>query len=270
MRRLKTVLLAVIRPKVAASLAAAMIVAVGGYVWLPKIVRPFDAVEVPVIQPATVMAATSLSAQAAAAPQPSVDCAREACLALTFDDGPSAELTPRVLDLLDAHGAKATFFLVGYRVPGNEALLKRMHASGHEIGNHSWSHRKINELTPEELEDDIARTQQVITEAGVPTPRLFRPPYGLFNATIRSHVPMTVVAWNVDPEDWNARRSQQIIDRVLAGARPGAIIVMHDIEPLTADALDTILATLKQQYRLVTVSELLDLPPGQPGIFYGR
>src|SRR5690606_12208163 len=119
---------------------------------------------------------------------PSVDCSREACLALTFDDGPSAKHTPRILDLLDTHDAKATFFVVGQQVPGNEALLRRMHASGHEIGNHTWNHRKINELTPQELKDDIARTQQVVAEAGVPAPRLFRPPYGLFNATIRSHV----------------------------------------------------------------------------------
>lgn len=268
MRGLKGVLLAVCRPRVAISLVAVAIIVVGGCVFLPRIVRPAQADEVPVIERPVVMAATPVSASAV--PQMPVDCAREACLALTFDDGPSAELTPRVLDLLDAHGAKATFFVLGYRVSGNKSLLKRMHASGHEIGNHSWNHRKINELSPEELEDDIARTQQAIAEADVPAPHLFRPPYGLFNAAIRSHVPMTVVSWNVDPEDWGARRSQQIIDRVLAGARPGAIIVMHDTEPLTADALDTILATLKQQYRLVTVSELLDLPPGQPGIFYGR
>lgn len=266
MWRLKAVFLVLLRPGVAAGLVAAVVAFVGGYASVPQIVRPAQAAEAPVIQPVAVAAAASLPT----APRPSVDCAREACLALTFDDGPSAELTPRVLDLLDAHGAKATFFVLGYRASGSEALLRRMQASGHEIGNHSWNHRKINELTPEELEDDIARTQQVIAEAGVSAPRLFRPPYGLFNATIRSHVPMTVVAWNVDPEDWNARRSQQIVDNVLAAARPGAIIVMHDTEPLTADALDTILAALKQQYRLVTVSELLDLPPGQPGIFYGR
>jgi len=175
-----------------------------------------------------------------------------------------------VLDMLDAHGAKATFFVVGQEVPGNEPLLRRMHADGHEIGNHTWSHRKINELSPQELQDDVARTQQAITAAGVPAPRLFRPPYGLFNPMIRSHVQMTVVSWNVDPEDWRARKPERIIEHVLAHAKPGAIIVMHDSQQMTADALDPILATLKQQYRLVTVSDLLDLPPGQPGIFYGR
>lgn len=247
-------------------MVAVAVAAVGGYASLPQIVRPVQAIEVPVIQPVAVAAATSLPANLV----PSVDCSREACLALTFDDGPSAKHTPRILDLLDTHDAKATFFVVGQQVPGNEALLRRMHASGHEIGNHTWNHRKINELTPQELKDDIARTQQVVAEAGVPAPRLFRPPYGLFNATIRSHVPMTVVSWNIDPEDWRARKPERIVEHVLTNAKPGAIIVMHDTEQLTADALDTILATLKQQYRLVTVSELLDLPPGQPGIFYGR
>lgn len=268
MWRLTAGLLVLLRPGVAAGLVTIVVVIVGGVTSLPQIVRPAQAAGVPVIQ--AVPAPVEAASLAVVAPSPSVDCAREACLALTFDDGPSAVHTPRVLDLLDAHDAKATFFVVGQQVPGNEQLLRRMHADGHEIGNHTWGHRKINELSPQELQDDVARTQQVITAAGVPAPRLFRPPYGLFNPMIRSHVQMTVVSWNVDPEDWRARKPEKIVENVVTYAKPGAIIVLHDTEELTADALDPMLATLKQQYRLVTVSELLDLPPGQPGIFYGR
>ena len=92
----------------------------------------------------------------------------------------------------------------------------------------------------------------------------------MFDSKIRSHVPMTVVSWNVDPEDWKAKKPEQIVEHVLAHAKPGAIVDLHDIYPITADAIDPLVAELKKNYQLVTVSELLDLPAGQPGIFYGR
>jgi peptidoglycan/xylan/chitin deacetylase (PgdA/CDA1 family) len=191
-------------------------------------------------------------------------------LALTFDDGPSPEVTPRVLDILDAHHAKATFFVIGNRVPGNEALLRRMYASGYEIGNHTWDHHKPSELSPQDLEDEVSRTQQIVAASGAPAPKLFRSPYGEFDPMIRNHVSLTVIAWNIDPEDWHAKKPQQIVDAVLSHAKPGGIVDLHDIHPLTADALDQMLTGLEQQYHLVTVSELLNLSPGQPGVFYGR
>lgn len=255
-------------PQVTAGMVVVVVAVFGGYGSLPQIVRPVDAVDVPVI---VAVGSEEVAPSSAVLPKSSVDCARVPCLALTFDDGPSAEFTPQVLDILERHQANATFFLVGQEVAGNEALLRRMHASGHEIGNHTWSHRKINELTPQQLHDDVARTQQAIAAVGVPAPRLFRPPYGLFNATIRSHVPLTVISWNIDPEDWKARKPEKITDHVLAHAKPGAIILLHDSERLTAQALEPLLTALKdRQYHLVTVSDLLDLSPGQPGIFYGR
>ena len=87
---------------------------------------------------------------------------------------------------------------------------------------------------------------------------------------IRSHVAMSVVSWNIDPEDWDAKQPEKIIEHVLTHAKPGAIVDLHDIYALTADALDPILTDLEQKYHQVTVSDLLDLPPGQPGIFYRR
>jgi peptidoglycan/xylan/chitin deacetylase (PgdA/CDA1 family) len=254
-------------PQVTAGVVVIVVAVVGGYGSLPQLVRPVELVDVPVIaavESETVAPPVVLSKR-------SVDCARVSCLALTFDDGPSAKYTSQVLDILERHQAHATFFLVGQEVAGNEALLRRMYDGGHEIGNHTWNHRKINELTPQQLQDDVARTQQAIVAAGVPAPRLFRPPYGLFNATIRSHVSLTIISWNIDPEDWKARKSEKITEHVLAHARPGAIVVMHDTERLTAQALEPLLTALKdRQYHLVTVSDLLDLSPGQPGIFYGR
>ena len=81
---------------------------------------------------------------------------------------------------------------------------------------------------------------------------------------------MTVVSWNVDPEDWKAEKPEQIVEHVLANAKSGAIVDLHDIYGITADALDPLITELKKNYQLVTVSEMLDLPAGQPGIFYGR
>lgn len=263
MWRLTAIYLACVRPQVGAALVAILVAFVGGFSSVVGIIRPVQAADAPVIRPVALrVAMPSIDI--------STDCAKVACLALTFDDGPSAEVTPRILDILDAHHAKATFFVIGQRVAGNEALLKRMQASGYEIGNHSWSHRKPSELSPQELEDEISRTQQAVAAAGVPAPKLFRPPYGEFNAMIRSHAQMTVIAWNVDPEDWNVRKPEKIVEAVTSHAKPGAIVDLHDIRPLTADALDAILTNLEQQYQLVTVSELLNLTPGQQGIFYGR
>jgi peptidoglycan/xylan/chitin deacetylase (PgdA/CDA1 family) len=255
-----------VRPQVLVGLVAAACIAQGGYAASPSVLRPSQAGSVPVIRHIQSSPAKGLPAEVTAA----VNCAQAACLALTFDDGPDPQMTPRVLDILGQHEAKATFFLIGSRVPGNEALVRRIHQEGHEVGNHTWSHRKISELSPQELEDEVARAQNTITAAGVPAPRLFRPPYGLFSPMIRSHISMTVVAWNIDPEDWDAKKPEEIVEHVLAHAKPGAIVDLHDIYGITADALDPILTGLEQKYHLVTVSELLDLPSGQPGIFYGR
>ncbi len=254
----------VVRPQVVATLAILLLGSIGA---LPAaqsyVVVPTRAAPIPVIQPQV----PQVEGIAVSTP---VDCSRVACMALTFDDGPSPTVTPQILDILDRHNAKATFFMIGWRIAGNEALVQRIHASGHEIGNHTWSHRDLSSLTPQEVEDDVAQAQNAITAAGVPAPRLFRAPYGAVDPMVRSHIPMTVVSWNIDPEDWHQKKPQKIIDHVLTYAKPGAIVDLHDIHQPTADALDAMLTGLEQNYRLVTVSELLGLPPGQPGIFYGR
>ena len=263
MWRLTAVYTRLVRPHLVNGLVTVMIVAAGGYASLPQILAPVQAADVPVIQPME----PKVQGITISAP---IDCAKVACLALTFDDGPKADVTPRVLDALERYNAKATFFLIGVHVPGNEAIVRRIHQSGHELGNHTWGHRDLSKLSPQEVEDEIAYAQQAIAAAGVPAPRLLRPPYGAFNTVVRSHASMTVVAWNVDPEDWKAKKPEKIVEHVLANAKPGAIVDLHDVYDVTAEALDPLLAALTQSYHLVTVSELLNLPPGQPGIFYGR
>lgn len=252
----------VARPQLVILLLAALFVG-SSFVSFIEIVRPTQAASIPVIRPLQ----PRIEGITIAAP---VDCSRVPCIALTFDDGPDPEFTPHILDTLSRHNAKATFFLIGLHVPGNEHVVRAIHRAGHEIGNHTWSHRDLSKLSPKKVEQDIARAQSVITAAGVPTPRLMRPPYGAFDAMVRSHVPLTVVSWNIDPEDWRAEDDSAIVRHVVRHAKPGAIVDLHDIYPATAEALGPILQRLEHKYHFVTVSELLSLPPGQPGIFYAR
>jgi peptidoglycan-N-acetylglucosamine deacetylase len=203
-------------------------------------------------------------------PLPPVDCAEQACLALTFDDGPSPAVTPQVLTVLEKHHVHATFFMIGTHVPGNENLLRRMYQDGHELGNHSWSHPDFTTLPVAQIEMQIAKAQSAITAAGVPAPTLFRPPYGAVNAVVKAHVPLTFAMWNVDPEDWHQKNPKDIVSRIEANARPGRVIDLHDIHQPTADALDQLLTDLAPHYEFVTFSQLFNLAPGQPGVFYGR
>lgn len=198
------------------------------------------------------------------------DCQIVSCIALTFDDGPSPVTTPQVLDTLRKEKVPATFFVVGSRVPANAQLVRRMHVEGHEVGNHSWSHPYMHKLTAKQIHQQIIHTQQVIERAGAPAPTLFRPPYGEITPTVRKYVPLTFMLWNEDPRDWAATKPRQVVAAVEASAHPGGIIDMHDISPVTAKALPQIVHDLKQKgYHFVTASELLDLRPGQKGIYYG-
>jgi peptidoglycan-N-acetylglucosamine deacetylase len=205
-----------------------------------------------------------------AAPAELVNCGEEPCLALTFDDGPSPAVTPQVLDILARHHVHATFFLIGRQVPGHEDIIKRMHDEGHEIGNHTWSHPDLTTLNPAQIEQQLAQTQAAITAAGVPAPSLFRPPYGAVNAVVKNHVPLTFAMWNDDTEDWKVKDPAKIVQEVESHAKPGRVILLHDIHQQTADALDPLLTDLQQHYQLVTFSELFNISPGQRGLFYGR
>jgi len=198
------------------------------------------------------------------------DCNARPCIALTFDDGPSAEVTPQVLDILARQHVNATFFVVGIHVPGKEALLQREYRQGNEIGNHTWSHPDLSKLSPEDVENQLQMTQHVIADAGVPAPRLLRPPYGSVNQMVAAHNNLTVVRWNVDPNDWLLKDPAKIDQQVMAQVRPGAIIIMHDIYPTTAAALEPLIIALKQQYQFVTASQLLNLSPGDQGQYFSR
>lgn len=201
---------------------------------------------------------------------PRPDCNAKPCLALTFDDGPHEIVTTQVLDILKRHNIKATFFVVGSRVAGREALLQREYREGHEIGNHSWSHPDLTKLSPVDAEKQITDTQRAIAAAGVPAPQLLRPPYGAIDNMVASRTKLTVVRWNIDPEDWNHKSPAKIQENVMAHAKPGAIILLHDIDLATVVALEPVIVALQSHYQFVTVSQMLDLSPGDQGQYFGR
>jgi peptidoglycan/xylan/chitin deacetylase (PgdA/CDA1 family) len=191
-------------------------------------------------------------------------------MALTFDDGPDPKVTPRILDILASHQIKATFFVVGKRVGGQEALLRRIHTEGHEIGNHSWSHPSFTKLSTADMEQQLRATQQAIVRAGVPAPTLFRPPYGAVDTAVLGHARMTIVRWDIDPADWEVKDAQRIKDHLIAHAHAGGIALLHDVHPSTADALELVLPELTPRYHFVTASHLLNVTPGDQGMYFGR
>jgi peptidoglycan/xylan/chitin deacetylase (PgdA/CDA1 family) len=203
-------------------------------------------------------------------PPATPDCTVQACLALSFDDGPDPSTTPVILNILRTNGVHATFFLVGIRVGGNAQIVRQIVEDGNEVGNHSWTHADFTKLTPAQMLQQIDQTQNAITAASGVTPRLFRPPYGSTNATVRKQVKLPIVLWNVDPKDWKQKDPKQLVQIVESQAKPGGIIVMHDMHPTTVAALDQIVKNLQTHYKLVTISELLNLAPNTQGVFFGR
>lgn len=178
-------------------------------------------------------------------------------VALTFDDGPNSSSTPRILDTLKQYNAKATFFVIGSSVPGNEAILKRAVSEGHEIGNHTWSHPSLATLSVNDIKWQMSETSKVITSATGKEVKLMRPPYGATNATVQANVGYPQILWDVDTLDWKNRNTQAILGNVQSQVAPGAVILMHDIHGTTADALPAVMDYLVSQgYRFVTVSEL--------------
>ena len=150
-------------------------------------------------------------------------------VALTFDDGPSSECTPRLLDILKKENVKATFFLVGKNIKENEDIVIRMKNEGHLIGNHTFNHSQLTKLGFDEAVEEINTTNAWITNISGYTPEYIRPPFGSFTDELLSETSMSVVMWNVDPLDWKYKNKDIVTDKILKNVKNGDIILMHDI-----------------------------------------
>jgi peptidoglycan/xylan/chitin deacetylase (PgdA/CDA1 family) len=198
---------------------------------------------------------------------------KHARVALTFDDGPSPH-TEAIADLIAEHGGAGTFFVLGDKIPGHEALLRRMVATGHELGNHTYSHPHCGRLEEAALRAELTRAQEAITEASGRAPVTVRPPYGEDAERVRAvgaGMGLACVLWDVDPIDWRERKVERIVRRVLNGVNDGAIVDFHDGWPSnhrgirdrtpTVDALREILPELvRRGYQPVTVSAMSEQP----------
>lgn len=192
-------------------------------------------------------------------------------LALTFDDGPKASTTSVLLDGLAQRGVKATFFLIGQQLPGNEDLVRRMASDGHQIGLHSLTHVKLQGLSPADLREELDRERTALENLLGPCEFWLRPPYGLWDEGLRRFVQTPIVLWSVDPEDWNHPDPQRVAAHILSHVQDGDIILLHDIYPESVEAALTVVDTLLEQGCVfLTVDELL-LDSGvtpQPGQVY--
>ncbi len=183
-------------------------------------------------------------------------------VALTFDDGPDPLFTGQVLDILKQQQVKATFFVLGQGAAENPGLVARIHAEGHEIGNHGFTH----DYRQRKLVAEIVSTDKAVFEAAGVHTRFYRPPGGGVNKEQLEQIKLNghiVALWSLDSRDWLNPGSKQIVRSVTRGAFPGAIILLHDggeKRGQTVMALEPIIAALRaQDYRFVTLSELYAL-----------
>lgn len=185
-------------------------------------------------------------------------------VALTFDDGPHATHTPYILDVLARHNARATFFVLGQRAAQHPEILRRAVSQGCEIGSHTWTHINMARSSQATIKSELDRTAAVISQATGRAPRVVRPPYGAGGTSVINYIydlyGAPSILWDVDTNDWRKPGVQTVINRAVNSARPGSIILVHDIHGSTASAVEGIVTGLQQRgYTLVTVSELIDM-----------
>ncbi len=185
-------------------------------------------------------------------------------IALTFDDGPHPVLTPMLLDILREKGVRATFFVVGANVNKYPEIARRIVAEGHEIASHSYSHPALTGVGPARLEQELQDTSDAILRATGRLPLNMRPPYGATNAQVERAVlqghGMNIILWSVDPLDWKRPGPAAVTKRLVDGAKPGAILLAHDIHQGTVEAMPETISELKARgYTFATVGQLLAL-----------
>lgn len=183
-------------------------------------------------------------------------------IALTFDDGPSNNKVYDIINILEERESKATFFLLGNRINGKTSnAIREISKAGHEIGNHSWSHRKLTSLSSEEQMEELSKTNIAIKNIINKDIKWFRPPYGCHDKNLienANQLNMYSMLWTVDSRDWQGDKPEILIERVINGIHNGAIILFHDHnnKSNTVEALPSIIKILKKSgYALVTLSE---------------
>lgn len=195
--------------------------------------------------------------------------ATDKLVCFTFDDGPYAPVTNKILDSLEKYNGRATFFVVGDRADTYSDEIIRASKMGCEIGTHTYSHVNLNSLSVPEMQEEIKKSCDAISKYTGKNVKVLRPPEGAANDTVKANVGMPMVLWSVDSRDWDYRNADKDYKTVMDNVFDGSIVLMHDLYPATADAVARLIPELaKQGYKFVTFSELMkirgvDAEPGE-------
>lgn len=180
-------------------------------------------------------------------------------VALTFDDGPSSEYTPLLLDGLRERNVKASFFVIGSNIEkeGGEEIIRRIYEEGHLIGNHTWHHVDLSDLSTEDAWKELEMTDSLIKAITGEETALVRPPFGEFPRSMEEPDKL-YVKWTVDSRDWVTKDTQEIVRKVVTDTEENDIILMHDCYETSVEAALQIIDTLSERgYEFVTVDRLL-------------
>ena len=194
---------------------------------------------------------------------PTVSAVRNSAgkIALTFDDGPVRGWTDRYLQVLEDHGVVATFFLTGRMAEEYPAGLRNILKAGHEVGNHSHTHRLLTNLLKQEVSWELSYSNEVLFQHGGIMPTIFRPPFGGRNRqidAIAQEQGMRTIMWSVDPQDWRGPSTKTMVQHVVSRTRSGDIILFHEGRRNTLSALSPIIRELQERgFQFVTVSALM-------------
>ena len=189
---------------------------------------------------------------------------KENVIALTFDDGPNINFTPKILSLLKKHHAKATFFCIGKNVKDHPDLLKKIVADGHLIGNHSYYHQNsFGFLSTEKVMEEIENTDKIIEETVDLKTRFFRPPFGVTNPNIAKAVKklkLHTFGWSIRSLDTIAKDPEKVYDKIVSKLKKGDVVLMHDSSDLSVVVLEKILQYLDQnKIKTITLDKLFNL-----------
>lgn len=177
-------------------------------------------------------------------------------VALTFDDGPYSKVTKRILKTLQKNDARATFFVVGNRVKTYRDTLALAYKQGNQIGSHTYDHKDLSVMKAKKIKSEIDRAnKQISAVIGINTTAL-RPPYGHVSSAMRKTIKTPMYYWSVDSEDWKSKNADSVVKRCKK-VKDGDIILMHDLYPTTADAVERLVPYLKKKgIQMVTIDEL--------------
>lgn len=193
----------------------------------------------------------------------------EKLVALSFDDGPNDPYTSRILDILEKEGAKATFFLLGRNVEASPHTARRILKSGHAVGNHSYDHPRFDELTPDQMREQIRKADETLSSVLGSRTHLFRPPFGFYGKGLQDicrEQQYILTGWSAHANDWNPREPGEIAESIIGQTCPGAIFLLHDGKETelehdrtaTVKAVALIVPALKAKgYTFVTIPKLL-------------